>query len=89
MQIAVRYLSPQVIVCDEICTDGEVEAVAAAANSGVAVVTSLHAADYEEFLRKPQARRLLETGAFQKLVLLEGAESPSKIREIREVPAPC
>ena len=89
LQIAVRYLSPQVIVCDEICTDGEVEAVAAAANSGVAVVTSLHAADYEEFLRKPQARRLLETGAFQKLVLLEGAESPSKIREIREVPAPC
>lgn len=63
--------------------------MAAAANSGVAVVTSLHAADYEEFLRKPQARRLLETGAFQKLVLLEGAESPSKIREIREVPAPC
>lgn len=85
LQIAVRYLSPQVVVCDEVGTGEEADAIAAAANSGVAVVTSIHAGSFEELLRRPQAARLLGTGAFQKAALLEGAENPSKIREIKEV----
>ena len=43
MQSAIRYLSPQVLLCDELYRPQEVEAVEAAANSGVAVVTSIHA----------------------------------------------
>lgn len=85
LEIAVRYLSPQLIVCDEICTEAEVDAIAMAANSGVTVVTSIHAASFEEFYRKPQAKRLLQTGAFEHLVLLEGAENPSQMKAVKRV----
>ncbi len=83
LQAAIRYLSPQVIVCDEICTEAEIEAVSAAVNSGVTVITSIHASSFEEFMRKPQARPLLQTGAFKQFALLEGADRPSQIRMIR------
>ncbi|MCI8649287.1 MAG: Flp pilus assembly complex ATPase component TadA [Anaerotruncus sp.] len=85
LQIAVRYLSPQVLFCDEICTPQEVESVALAANSGVAVVTSIHASSFAELMRKPQVQMLLETGAFTYLVLLCGAEKPAQVSEIRKV----
>lgn len=82
LQIAVRYLSPQVMVCDEICTTEEIEAVAAAANSGVAVITSVHAASEAELLRKPQLEPLLQTGAFTYFALLAGAAHPASIARI-------
>ena len=41
--------------------------------------------DYlEELLARPQGVALLHTGAFQKVVLLEGAASPCKIKSIVE-----
>ena len=79
------YLSPQVLLCDELYRPEEVEAVEAAANSGVAVVTSIHGGTLEELLRKQQARRLLETGAFQWVALLAGADRPAQIQELRKV----
>ena len=85
MQSAIRYLSPQVLLCDELYRPQEVEAVEAAANSGVAVVTSIHAGSLEELARKRQARRLLETGAFQWVALLAGPSRPAQIQELRKV----
>lgn len=89
LEIAVRYLSPQVIICDEICSQPEVAAVELAANSGVAVITSMHAADFSEFMRKPQAGRLLEIGVFERVVLLCGADKPSMIKEVKRVGDLC
>lgn len=89
LQSAVRYLSPQLIICDEICAGEEIAAVEAAANSGVAVITSIHASSFLELSRKPQFSRLMKTGAFEQIVLLEGAEQPSKIKEIRKAEALC
>ncbi len=85
MRTAIRYLSPQVIVCDEVSAVEEVCAVAEAVNSGVSVVTSIHAGSFEELVRKPNYRRLVRTGAFQQEVLLEGADKPCQIREVRRI----
>ncbi len=85
LEASIRYLSPQVIICDEICNQREIEAVSAAVNSGVVVITSIHASTFEEFLHKPQAKPLLQTGAFEQFVLLEGAKQPSKICMIKHI----
>jgi stage III sporulation protein AA len=85
LQIAVRYLSPQIIICDEIANQSEIEAVAAAANCGVAVVTSVHAGSIEELLLRPQTKPLLASGAFEYVVQLQGAQSPCCIQEIKQV----
>lgn len=89
LQIALRYLSPQVLVCDEIFTKEEIQAVKAAANSGIAVITSIHAGNRKELLRKPQMQPLLQAGAFSYLVFLEGAARPARISGIERTEKVC
>jgi stage III sporulation protein AA len=66
MEIALRVLSPQVIVCDEI-GEGEVECIEGIAHSGVPLIASVHAESPEELERRAVGRRLLDTGAFRLL----------------------
>ena len=86
IQTALRVLSPQVILCDEIGTHQEIQGVISGLNSGVVVVTTIHATSLQEILRRPQGRALLQTGAFQKLAILEGSQNPGKIRELITLP---
>jgi stage III sporulation protein AA len=53
IEIAVRTLSPQLIVCDEIGADPvEAEAIASAHNCGVALLATAHARTADELLSK-------------------------------------
>ena len=85
MMIALRTLSPQVLVCDEIGSYEETEQMIEAMNAGVPVLVSAHARDEEELLNRPQIRRLKEVGAISKIVLLKGARSPGKIHKVLTV----
>ncbi len=82
---AVRVLSPDIIICDEMGSMEDTEAVRLCLNSGVELITTVHAADEEEILRKPQIKMLLNSGAFKYAVLLEGAENPTKVKRFGEV----
>lgn len=85
MMIALRTLSPQVLVCDEIGTAEETERMLEAVNAGVPFLASAHARDEEELLNRPQIKRLLDVGAISKIVLMKGARSPGKIRKVLTV----
>ncbi|MBR5486320.1 MAG: Flp pilus assembly complex ATPase component TadA [Oscillospiraceae bacterium] len=78
---AVRTLSPQFVICDEIGTAQEVKAVEQSLNCGVNVIASIHAEDAKSFFSRPQGRALAETGAFSKIAFL----SPSGLGEISEI----
>jgi len=82
---AIRCLSPDVIICDEIGTLDECEAILQGMNSGVPVIASIHAHDIAELLQKPQANMLIERNAFKYIAFLVGRDSPGKIKEIVEV----
>jgi len=79
---AVRSLSPQVILCDEIATNDECDAITQGLNSGVNFVVTLHSGTKEELASKPQFHRLVRTGVFRYAVLMEGAENPCSVKEI-------
>ncbi len=79
---AVRSLSPQVILCDEIGTSAEVEAVTQGLNSGVNFVVTIHSGSKDELVSKPQFRELINTGVFRYAVILDGAKKPCTIKEI-------
>lgn len=79
---ALRSLSPEIIICDEVGNMEEIQAIRAGVNAGVKFIASIHAASKEELLRRPQARRLLETGAFDHIVLLAGGGLPGRISQI-------
>ncbi len=77
---ALRTLSPDVIVCDELGGDEDLKAVLSAVNSGVIFAAAIHATDIDDIKNKPSALSLVKTGAFQKLVFLESGE-PCIIKE--------
>lgn len=84
---AVRCLSPNVIICDEIGTLKETKAINEALNSGVKVIASIHASSEKEILKKPQILWLLYSGAFEKIIILSSVSigNIEKILEVSEV----
>ncbi len=83
--MAVRNLSPQVLLCDELGSQREAQAVAYALNCGVSVVTTLHAGTRDELIGRPAGRLLLDSGAFDKVAVLSEFPHPSSIREVFSV----
>ena len=79
---AVRCLAPEVVLFDELGTVEETEAVLAGLNSGVSAVATAHCRDISTLLRRPQVKRALEQGAFEKIVLLKGRAHPGSIDRI-------
>ncbi|MDR0884142.1 MAG: Flp pilus assembly complex ATPase component TadA [Oscillospiraceae bacterium] len=72
LQIALRSLNPQVILCDEIGDGAEVAALQEGLHAGVHCIATAHAADAEDLRRRPQLRTLQSSGAFDHTVLLRG-----------------
>lgn len=85
MNIALRTLSPELIVCDEIGGEAEADAIRMSLNAGTAVLATAHAGNLDALVRRPQIRTLIEEGAFDYLVQLRGQEAPCQIREVRRM----
>ena len=82
VQMALRTLSPQVILLDELGGMPEVTALEQGLFSGVDFVATLHASSLEEACRRPQVRSLRKQDALRVMVLLQGRRSPGQIREV-------
>ena len=63
MELAVRTMSPQYLLCDELSAE-EADSILAAQNAGVPLIASAHAPSLEALLRRPAMRRLHEAGVF-------------------------
>jgi len=85
---AVRTLSPEAVICDEVGGSEECAAIVEGMNAGVPVIASAHASSLEEALRRPQLRMLIDSGAVTWLFCLAGAAEPGKIVEIRDCRRP-
>lgn len=79
---AVRCLSPEYIICDEIGSSEETMLLEQCLNAGVRVIATIHAANSDELMKKPQGLALLKTGAFEKVVFLKTRETPGEIKEV-------
>ena len=83
IQMALRCMNPQVIVCDELGTQADLQAVEAGLACGVVFVASVHCDTLEALNRKPPTARLLAMGAFETLVLLDGRVNPGHAVKVR------
>lgn len=82
---AIRTLSPDVIVCDEIGAEQDILAVKQAVHAGVKLVVSVHAAGVSDFSKRRQCKELLATEAFDVLAMMSGRSEPGKISEVYRV----
>lgn len=83
IQMALRCMNPQMIVCDELGTASDAAAVVSALACGVLFAASAHCDSLESLSRRPQTARLLAAGAFKTLVLLEGRARPGRAVQVR------
>lgn len=68
---AVRTLSPDVVIFDEIGSVKEAESIASALNCGVKFITSAHASSLNELLSRPIIKFLTDMNAVDSVVLYE------------------
>ena len=80
--MAVRTLSPDVIICDEIGTLEEAHEVLNGANCGTKFALSIHADNLEELRNKRVVKEFLELNVIDKIVFLSDASNPCKINKI-------
>ena len=64
IEIAVRSLGAETVICDEIGSSEDADAILQAANCGVPLIASAHAATADELLRRPAIHRLHTAGVF-------------------------
>ena len=79
---ALRALSPQVIICDEIGDSDDCRGVSQGFNAGALMIVSVHAGSIEDMKRRPVCDELIRTGAFSNIVLLDSPDRPCRIKEI-------
>lgn len=79
--MALRCMNPQVIVCDELGTPGDAEAVAQGVASGVVFFATVHCDDPAGLRKKPALTTLLDTGAFAKAAFLSGRSRPGAVAQ--------
>ena len=79
---AVRSMSPDIIICDEISTDADVSAIISGVNSGVSFVATIHADNFEKIKNRTIFKKLIDTNAFSKIVFLDTRDNAGKITAI-------
>ena len=62
---ATRTLNPDVIMCDEIGGLEDTQSILSAQNSGVPLIATCHAGNFEQLKRKPNINLLIENGVFE------------------------
>lgn len=78
---ALRVLSPEYMICDEISTPEDVQAIQQAVGCGIRLIVSCHAGSPEQLRSRQFLRPLLEQNLFQYLVFLEC----NQIRTVRKL----
>ena len=68
---AVRALSPQFIFCDELGGQEDLEAVQQGLHAGAAIISTIHAGNIDDLLRKKQGQSLLQSQAFGYVAMMD------------------
>ena len=70
IEMLLRSMNPRWIAVDEISAEADVEEIVRAGYCGVRFLATVHAASFEELDKRPVYRRLMQSGTFETLMLL-------------------
>ncbi|SIS63260.1 stage III sporulation protein AA [Alicyclobacillus vulcanalis] len=82
MMMAIRSLSPHVVVTDEIGRAEDAVAVLEATLAGVAVVATAHAASLDAWRRRPGMEPLFSARAFDRYIVLSRRRGPGTVEAV-------
>jgi stage III sporulation protein AA len=84
-QCAVRSMSPDIIVCDELGDKNDVEILMNSLRCGTAFIATVHAGSMEDLRQRKITSELIGTGAFRYIVFLGAGNEVGKVQKIYEM----
>ncbi len=87
--MALRAMTPEYIVCDEISTLDEAEALMQVSGCGVRIIASAHSGSIEDAMRRKCIKLLAGAGVFEYAALLGSGTSPGVLREVVRLERSC
>lgn len=84
IEIAVRTLSPDIIICDEIGNEEELDSIKFGFSSGVSFMVSVHAKTQNNLLKGNIIKELIKTNEFDYIVLLKDYTNDFDIIDLSE-----
>lgn len=85
MIMAIRSLSPDVLICDEIGSKEDIEALIMAFNSGVSVITTLHGFDIDDLFNRKVFDELLNNKILDRVIVLSNKDKVGGIKRVYEM----
>ncbi|MDD6771892.1 stage III sporulation protein AA [Inconstantimicrobium porci] len=82
MIMAVRSMSPDVIISDEIGTEEDIRAVEKSFLCGVSVITSIHGESVEDIYRRSVFKRIIENRILDRAIVLDNRKGVGHVRSI-------
>lgn len=85
MIMAIRSLSPEVLICDEIGTKGDIEALMMAFNSGVNIIVTIHGFTIEDLYKRLVFKELLDNKILERAVILSSRNGVGTIEDVYDL----
>jgi len=85
IKIAVRSMSPEIIICDEFGDEKDLSSAFFAMKSGVKIVASMHAFDKKDFISKVFVKKLLESEIFQTFIFINKNHEIFEILDVKDL----
>ncbi|OPF51587.1 stage III sporulation protein AA [Clostridium baratii] len=85
MLMAIRSLSPEVLICDEIGTSEDIKALNTAFNSGVNVVVTVHGSNLEDIKARNVFNELFGLGIIERVIVLSSRHGVGTVENIYSV----
>lgn len=82
MIMAIRSLSPEVLICDEVGTIKDVEALQMAFNSGVNIIVTLHGSNIEDLLCRKVFEELITNNILERVIILGNSKGVGTIEGV-------
>lgn len=82
IMMAIRSMSPDVIVCDEIGTYDDIKSILAALNCGVNLITTIHGFGIEDLKSRDVFKEVLKNNVFKRAIVLSGRRGVGTVEYI-------
>ncbi|MBU3180145.1 stage III sporulation protein AA [Clostridium psychrophilum] len=82
IMMAIRSMSPDVIVCDEIGTKKDMESVLMALNSGISLITTIHGFGIEDLYKRAVFKEIVDNYVFTRGIVLSNKKGIGTIERI-------
>lgn len=85
MIMSIRSLSPEVLICDEIGSEGDIEALKMAFNSGVNIIVTIHGYGIEDIKKRKVFKELIENSILDRIVVLSNTRGVGTLEKVYKV----